>query len=244
MQADTTEAVESGVLPLMHPPPEVTSGEKAPNGNATDEEIARRVLGGDLAAFEVIMRRYNQRIFRTARSILGNDDEAEDVVQETYVRAYEHLGQFAERAKFSTWLTKISIHEALRRRRRLARLEIVDLSAPENVEIVPHSGESNAEHELGMKELGPVLTEAVDALPDSLRTVFTLRMIEHLDTEETAACLDLSEENVKVRLHRARSLLRRGIDKRLGVAVRELYQFGGARCDRIVKSVLARLSKA
>ncbi len=241
---DLKDETDRGVLPLMHPSPTDSIGATPSGSSETDEDVVRRVTGGDLSAFEIIMRRYNQRMFRTVRSILGDDDEAEDVVQETYLRAYKHLGQFAERAKFSTWLTKISIHEALARRRRLARVEVVDLSARENVDLVPQSGDPKAEHGLDMKELGPVLTEAVDALPDSLRTVFTLRLIENLDTEETAACLDLSPENVKVRLHRARKLLREGIDERLGVAVRELYQFGGVRCDRIVKSVLSRLAGA
>lgn len=209
----------------------------------SDEEIVSRVLAGDVASFEHLMRRYNQRIFRTVRSILGDDDEAEDVVQEAYVQAYEHLVQFARRAKFSTWLTKIAIHAALARRRRLARLEIVDLGDRENSSISPYIAGHSAEREASMKELGPILTEAVDALPDELRTVFAMRMIEDLDTEETAACLDLSTENVKVRLHRARALLRKRVDQALGVEVRELYQFGGVRCDRIVRNVLARLTR-
>jgi len=241
--AEMPDVADRDLVGVKHPPPAGVPAAKAPELPVEDEEIVRRVLGGELAAFEVIMRRYNQRIFRAVRSIVGNDDEAEDVVQETYVRAYEHLGQFARRAKFSTWLTKISIHEALARRRRLARVEIVDLGAPENVDMLPHSDDPKADHELGMQELGPVLTEAVDALPDSLRTVFTLRIVEELGTDETAACLELSVENVKVRLHRARVLLRREIDARLGVAVRELYQFGGARCDRIVAAVLSRLAE-
>lgn len=221
---------------------DIGAGE-VPGTPTTDEEIVALVLGGDLASFEHLMRRYNQRIFRTVRSMLGDDDEAEDIVQEAYVQAYEHLAQFAGRAKFSTWLTKIAIHAALARRRRLARVEIVDLGDPESSSMSPYIEGQRAEREASMKELGPILTEAVDALPDELRTVFAMRMIEDFDTEETAACLDLTTENVKVRLHRARALLRKRVDRTLGVEVRELYQFGGSRCDRIVRNVLARLTK-
>ncbi|MES2790817.1 MAG: RNA polymerase sigma factor [Planctomycetota bacterium] len=208
----------------------------------TDSEIAGRVLAGDLAVFEVLMRRYNQRLFRIVRSIVGDDGEAEDVVQETYVRAFEHLGQFDGRAMFSTWLTKIAIHEALARRNRRQRMQVVDLSDPENSNMVSSAARHEAEDEASAKELGVILARAVDELPDDLRTVFAMRMIEGLNTDETAACLDLTAANVKVRLHRARTMLRERIDERIGVGVRQLYQFGGERCDRIVRAVLARLA--
>ncbi len=208
----------------------------------SDEAIVGRVLDGDFASFELIMRRYNQRLFRIARSIVSDDNESEDVLQETYVRAFEHLDQFAGRARFSTWLTKIAIHEALARRRKLARSPAVDWSAPENVRMVPLTPRPSAEQEASLKELNLLLTRAVDELPEDLRTVFAMRLIEGLDTSETASCLDLTEANVKVRLHRARAVLRERIDAQIGVEARQLYQFGGARCDRIVKAVLARIA--
>jgi RNA polymerase sigma-70 factor (ECF subfamily) len=220
---------------------DVGAAEEQNSALLADEEIVRRVLGGDLAAYELIMRRYNQRLFRIVRSIVADEGETEDVLQEAYVRAFQHLSQFAGLAKFSTWLTKIAIHEALARRRKLSRMESVDLNAPENVNMAPLAAHSGAEQEASLKELRVVLTGAVDALPDDLRTVFAMRMIEGLDTNETASCLDLTEANVKVRLHRARAALREHIDAQIGVEVRELYQFGGQRCDRIVKAVLARI---
>ena len=207
-----------------------------------DEDIVSRVLAGDLASFELIMRRYNQRLFRIVRSILGDDDETEDVLQEAYVRAYEHLEQFAGRAKFSTWLTKIAVHEALARRRRRGRAKVVDFDDPENTRMVPLTASPSAEQEASTKELATLLTKAVDELPDDLRIVFAMRMIEGLDTSESASCLDLTEANVKVRLHRARAVLRDRIDAQLGTEVRQLYEFGGKRCDRIVRAVLVRLS--
>jgi RNA polymerase sigma-70 factor (ECF subfamily) len=206
-----------------------------------DEEIVERVLDGELSAFELIMRRYNQRLFRIARSIVGNDDETEDVLQDTYISAFEHLRQFAGRAKFSTWLTRIAIHAALARRTRRRRIHAVDFHDPENSRMVPQTPEDSAEQQASATELAELLTRAVDALPEDLRLVFALRLIEGLDTSESASCLRLSEANVKIRLHRARALLRNRIDAQIGVEARQLYQFGGERCDRIVRAVLSRL---
>lgn len=206
----------------------------------TDEAIVDRVKAGDVDEFELIMRRYNQRIFRIVRSILRDDHEAEDVVQEAYVHAYEHLGQFEGRAKFSTWLTKIAIHEASLRRRRNQRARAFDPQS-EAMHMVPENESQNAESEASRGELGDLLRHTIETLPTALRVVFTLRLVEGLSTDEVADCLSLSPENVKVRLHRARSLLRQRIDERIGEEVRQLYQFNGERCDRIVQSVLMRL---
>lgn len=210
-------------------------------GFVSDEAIVSRVQAGDASAFELIMRRYNQRIFRVVRAILGDNDEAEDVVQDAYVRAYEHLDQFEGRAKFSTWLTKIAIYEANARRRRLNRVRLVDPSESGNDSMEPQSLDTDPLEAVSRRELRDVLAWAVDQLPADLRTVFTMRMIEGLDTNETAECLDLTASNVKVRVHRARVLLRKQIDQLIGKEARQLYQFDGERCDRIVQAVLKRL---
>lgn len=207
----------------------------------TDEEIVERVLAGETATYELIMRRYNQRLFRIVRSIVGDDHDTEDVLQEAYIRAYNHLDQFGGRARFSTWLTKIAVYQALAHQRKQSRVTAVDFSAPENALMTP---DADVAQQASLVELRQVLTRAVDALPDELRTVLAMRLIEEIDTAETAECLDLTEANVKVRLHRARALLRRHIDAQLGAEVRQLYQFGGERCDRIVRAVLARLPNA
>ncbi len=212
-------------------------------GSFPDKEVVRRILAGDAASFELLMRRHNQRIFRVVRSIVRDDDEAEDVVQESYVRAFEHLSQFAGRATFATWLTRIAVNEALARKRRHKVIQYMDLDDPKNVALQPQLINGQADHRACNNELRDVLNHAVDSLPDELRTVFTLRVVEELDTDETAACLEISESNVKVRLHRARSLLRQRIDDQIGAGVRQVYQFDGERCDRIVKSVLERLSR-
>ena len=204
----------------------------------TDEEVVRRVLAGDVAAFELILRRYNQRLYRVARSIVGDDGEAEDVVQETYLRAYEHLSQFAGRSSFATWLTRIAVHEAFARRRCRQRVRLVDMHETEALTMDPFT---EAHDEVSTRELGDVLREAIDALPGDFRVVFTLRLVEGRSTQDADECLGLSPANVKVRLHRARSQLRQTVERRLGEEVRRLYQFDGERCDRIVRFVMSRV---
>lgn len=204
----------------------------------TDEAIVQRVLNGDRASFERILRRYNQRLYRVARSILGSDRDAEDVVQEAYLNAYRHLAEFAGRSSFATWLTRIAVHEASARRRRQRRVRLVEWHA---VEALTMDSSPEADAVASTQELGAVLREAIDELPAEYRVVFTLRLVEELSTEDTAVCLGLSPANVKVRLHRARARLRETIERRLGEDVRRLYQFDGERCDRIVRSVMSRL---
>lgn len=209
----------------------------------SDGEVVARVLAGDISLFEILMRRYNQRLFRVARGILADDAEAEDVVQEAYMRAFRELATFRGEALFSTWLTRIACHEALaraRKRQRLVRL----VPRPSDAGGEPPDPPSKAigpERELENRELQNVLREAVDILPDPLRTVFCLREIEGLSTEETAGALDLTTENVRVRLHRAKRSLRQTLDARMGREVRRLYLFDGPRCDRIVAGVFGRL---
>jgi len=203
----------------------------------SDEEVVARVLAGDSSLFEILMRRYNQRLFRVARGILADDGEAEDVMQEAYVRAFRELAKFRGEARFSTWLTRIACHEALARARKRRRL--VPISGGERPD--PPAETAGPERELENRELHAVLRQAVEILPDPLRTVFCLREIEGLSTEETADALGLTVENVRVRLHRAKRSLRQALDERIGREVRRLYLFDGARCDRVVEGVFARL---
>ncbi len=208
-----------------------------------DEEIVRRVLGGDTAAFELIMRRYNQRLFRVVRSIIGDDAEADDVLQEAYLRAFRHLDQFEGRSTFATWLTRIAVHEAAARRRTRRRLRLVMPTDAEIDSRASHSVARDGAEEASLKELRHVLASAVDALPADLRLVFTLRLVERLSTNQTAECLNLTPSNVKVRLHRSRAMLRSWIDQRIGEEARRLYEFAGEYCDHVVRRVLERLSE-
>ena len=207
----------------------------------TDDEVIERVKAGETALFEVIMRRYNQRLYPVARSILAHDAEAEDVTQDAYVRSYMHLSQFDGRAKFSTWLTRIAVHEALARARK--RQKMVEIDAAESME-GPMKLESRApspEQEVLTHTMRIVLERAVERLPENYRSVFMLREVEGRSTAETAECLELSEESVKVRLHRARSLMRKDIYAQTGAATASAFQFMGAPCDRMVAAVLERI---
>jgi RNA polymerase sigma-70 factor (ECF subfamily) len=202
----------------------------------TDEQIVARVLAGETALFELLMRRYNQRLYRITRGILGDDAEAEDVTQDAYVRAFAHLGQFAGRARFSTWLTRIAVHEASARRRR--RRRDVEEGLPMLV-----STAAGPEERAADRELARTIQAAVAALPEVYRTVFLLREVEGLSTAETAACLEITEETAKTRLHRARALLRNHINARVGASVRQAFEFAGTRCDRLVAAVMARITR-
>jgi RNA polymerase sigma-70 factor (ECF subfamily) len=209
-----------------------------------DEQVVERVLAGEIALYEVLMRRYNQRVYRLVRSVLTNNEEAEDVLQETWVRAYEHLAQFEGRAAFSTWVTKIALFEALARVRKSKRwrpMEDAEGEIMPEVERRPVLAETPEDGAM-RRELGRMMQAAVDELPESYRSVFVLREVEQLNTAETAECLGLSEEAVKTRLHRSRALLRRDLENRAGPAIVEAYSFLGARCDRSVARVLLRIA--
>jgi RNA polymerase sigma-70 factor (ECF subfamily) len=207
----------------------------------SDEEVVARVLAGDTSLFEILMRRYNQRLFRVARGILADDAEAEDVMQETYVRAFRQLAGFRGEARYSTWLTRIACHEALARAQKRRRLVSISGGGPGGGPPDPPSETAGPDRELENRELQAVLRDAVEVLPDPLRAVFCLREIEDLSTEETAEALGLTIENVRVRLHRAKRSLRQTLNARIGREVRRLYLFNGPHCDRMVESVFARL---
>ena len=208
----------------------------------SDEEIVERLRFGEKPLFEILMRRYNQRLFRISRAILGNDSEAEDVMQEAYVRAYTHLHQFDGRAKFATWLTRIAVHEALARVRHRHRLVEIDADSAFDESTMKYKSTTlNPEQELMARTMSIVLETAIDALPPIYRSVFMMREVEGLSTVETAECLTISEDTVKVRLHRARSLLRKDIYAQTGAATASAFQFLGARCDRMVAAVFEKV---
>ena len=212
----------------------------------SDEEVVRRVRAGEAPLFEVLMRRYNQRLYRVARAILRDDAEAEDVMQHAYVEGYLHIGQFAGRAAFSTWLTKIAVYEALARVRRRGKELLAD-PLPEGDEDAMSTLKSprpDPEQQALQGEARALLEAAIDALPAAYRSVFVLREVEGLSTAETAECLDVSGEVVKTRLHRARALLREELLARAGVAASTAFSFHLSRCDRVVAAVFARLGVA
>jgi RNA polymerase sigma factor (sigma-70 family) len=208
----------------------------------TDEEVVDRVLKGEKELYETIMRRYNQRLFRVSRSIVKDDDEAEDVMQEGYIRAYEHLGGFEKRSKFSTWITRIVINESLARIRKKSRVTYIDPQPAGDDYSVYHStpsGMQDPEQRTINKELKVLLEKAVDGLPEKYRSVYMMREIEKISVIETGECLGLTESNVKVRLNRAKEMLRETLSAMYNDG--ELFPFNLVRCDRIVANVLQRV---
>jgi RNA polymerase sigma-70 factor, ECF subfamily len=221
----------------------------APDVSLSDTEIVRRVLAGDRACFEVLIRRHNQQVYRVARAVLKDEDEVEDVMQQAYVNAFTNLDQFEERARFSTWLIRITLNEAFRRRR--GRLRLLASTRPLLSDVGAEGGGfketiasevPDPERQAYAQELHRLLEYAVDNLPETYRLVFMLRDIEGLNTFETCQGLGLSEEAVKTRLHRARRMIRRTMSARIGPTARGAFAFHASRCDRIVASVLARIS--
>lgn len=217
----------------------LTEDEARPFASVSDADVVRRVRDGDRASFEILMRRHNQRIYRAVRAILRDESEVEDVMQQAYINAYTHLDQFEDRAQFSTWLTRIAVNEALARRQKLGS---TPFAGGADVEETVVSRQPTPEHLAYAGELQRVLEGAVDGLPDAYRAVFMLRDIEGLSTSETSDALDLGEEAVKTRLHRARAMARRSVAAQLGEAAAGAFQFLAPRCDRVVAFVLERLT--
>lgn len=212
-----------------------------PQESLSDDQLVALVREGRVELFELLMRRYNQRVYRIVRTVLRDDAEAEDAMQEAYVNAYAHLSDFAGRARFSTWITKIALHEAfgrIRRRNRTESLSDVQTEAASMASSVP-SPEASASD----GELRRLLEHAVEALPPTFRTVFVLRAIEELSVAETADALDIPEETVKTRLHRARGLIREQLAERVDRSLPSTFSFHLARCDRVVREVLARVRR-
>lgn len=212
----------------------------------TDEALVTRARVGDEDAIRALVQRHNQRLFRVARSVVGNDAEAEDVVQATYVSAFTHLQDFRADARFLTWLTRIALNEALgrlRRRRQTANLEVVDAERDSPQVIQFHAPPPDPEAEMQRLEARQTIEHAVDALPLELRTIFVLRDIEGMSIEETAAYLGIPEATVSTRLHRARRALRAAIHRQLSGAFAALFPFLGARCQSMGERVLQDLRR-
>ena len=213
----------------------------------TDQELVELASQRDEAAIRTITKRHNRRIYRVARAILRNDVEAEDVVQETYVRALSGLAGFRGDASLGTWLTRIAMNEALgrlRRQRPTVDWDTVGEQPRIQAEIIqfPTSAMTgDPERTMAQSEIRNVLEKAIDSLPDGFRMVFVTRIVEGMSVEETAEALGLRPETVKTRLHRARSLLRDTLEKELGPALTDTFPFDGRRCERMTDAVVRRL---
>jgi RNA polymerase sigma-70 factor (ECF subfamily) len=206
--------------------------------------IARAILK-DEAAVRTLIRRYNQRLYRIARSVVRDDGEAEDIVQQGYVHAFTHLAGFRGEAQFSTWITRIVLNEALGRLRR--RRPTVDVSTIDEAhlqgQVIQFPLQPDPERRMAQREIHTMLEQAIDELPDIFRTVLVARMIEGMSIEETAELIGIKPETVKTRLHRARQLVKGALEKRLGSALTKAFPFDGWRCERMADVVVKRLSQ-
>lgn len=218
------------------------------SGDLSDSEFAQRIAAGDQSAFEVLMRKYNRMLYRTARAILKDDAEAEDALQLAYLQAYRSIGGFRGESKLSTWLTRIVVNEALMRARKRSResavIPLESVTDEEGNILTSEGSATGAERPdaAAMRgEMRALIERKIDALPDVFRTVFVLRALEELSVEETAVCLGIPEPTVRTRFFRARSLLRESLAKEVDYAIDGAFAFAGSRCDRIVSGVLDRL---
>lgn len=210
-------------------------------------ELVRRAQAGERDAFRAIMRRCNQRLFRTARALVRNDAEAEDVVQEAYLRAFAGIAAFRGEASVLTWLTRITLNEAngrLRRQKAFVDLDEIEAAQASGAHVIMFPGadpSATPEADVARAQVRQLIETAIDDLPEAFRVVFIMRDVEECSIAETAACLGVREETVKTRLHRARRLLRAALKERLAATLTDAFPFLGARCDRITEAVLARL---
>jgi RNA polymerase sigma-70 factor, ECF subfamily len=216
----------------------IPSSQIAGSASLTDDEVVRRVRSGEKALFEVLVRRHDQRVYRTVRSILRNEGEVEDAMQQAWLQVYLHLGEFAGNSAFSTWLVRIAANEALQRLRRRTPLAAVPDEAEE--EIVDTRAD-DPEERAGSREAVRLVERAVDQLPAHYRSVFMLRDIEGLSTADTASALGIGEEAAKVRLHRARAMLRETLSEMVDGAAPEAFQFLAPRCNRMVAQVMGAI---
>jgi RNA polymerase sigma-70 factor, ECF subfamily len=220
----------------------------ADHKSLSDSTLISRIISGDTCAFELVMRRYNRALYRTARSIVKDDAEAEDTLQEAYMQAYQSLARFRGEAKLLTWLTRIVVNEAVARLRKSARrAEVISLDDGMDyeqpaAEAAMSIGQSESPDSAAMRaETRRLLEKKIDDLPEAFRTVFVLRALEEMTVEEVSAVLGIPEATVRTRYFRSRSMLREALSRELDFTLEEAFSFDGERCDRIVAGVMKRL---
>jgi RNA polymerase sigma-70 factor (ECF subfamily) len=236
--------VEELTTPIMPIPP----ASSVAVAQLDDTELVARTTRGDQAAFEVLMRRYNSKLFRVARSILKDDAEAEDALQDAYLLAYRRIGEFRGEAQLGTWLTRIVVNQALMRLRKQKRHRVVvpfrnpsrSPAVDQEIDVADKQTESPSSAVL-RAEVRRMLEQRIDELPVAFRTVFVMREVEDMTVPEIAACLSIPEATVRTRLFRARTMLRQSLERDVDAATADIFGFAGARCDRIVAAVLARM---
>jgi RNA polymerase sigma factor (sigma-70 family) len=209
----------------------------------TDSELIDKIIQGDKRLYEGIIRKYNQRLYRIARAFIKNEDEIEDVMQETYIKAYQHLKQFEGKSQFSTWITRILINQANHSLNKEKRVKSHIVTSSEDIPDIKPSSELTPDQNLMNDEMKKYLEQAIDELPDSLRSVYIMREIEGLSVNETSEALSISIENVKTRLHRAKSTLKDSLFEKAKGEI-DLFHFKMDRCDRIALAVMLQIDKS
>jgi len=217
-----------------------------PEADPCESALVSAAQGRQPEAIRTIIRRYNQRLYRLARAIVRNDADAEDVLQEAYLQAFSAIGGFRGESTLATWLSRITINEALgrlRRQRRRTKLS-EDLAKPEQACVIPFPltvSTDDPERTMAQRQILQMVEQASDNLPEVYRVVFVARVIEGLSVEETAEALDVLPVTVKTRLHRARALVRQDLETQIGPLLLEAFPFAGRRCDRLTETVMAKL---
>lgn len=223
----------------------MTAPSSIPTGELSDEEVVLRVVAGERELFELLMRRYNQRVYRSVRALLRNPDEAEDVMQQAYVNAYRHLDQFEGRSGFATWMTRIAIREAVAKNRKtVSHLQAMPQLTGEMTMNDFQSPGPDPEARAVASDLMQHVEAEIEALPEMYRAVLVLREVEGLSTDETAACLEISIDVVKTRLHRARTMLKDALYRRAGIGLETIFSFGAQHCDRLVARVMDEIRRS
>jgi RNA polymerase sigma-70 factor (ECF subfamily) len=212
----------------------------------SDDELIELFRRGDRTAFRLLIQRHDGHLYRIARSVVLDDQEAEDAVQETYFRAFTHLREFRGEASLATWLSRIALNEAMRRRRARSALGPASLDTRAGSEMDSHrdsmtSTDPDPEWAVAQKEVRQILEQAIDRLPETFRIVFVLRDVEEVSAKEAASLLGIREETVKTRLHRARRMLRQILGEQLALALKDVFPFAGERCDRLIEALWSRL---
>ena len=226
----------------------MTSFDKAKTSldGADDGSIVRRIAAGARSAFEGLMRRHNRRLYRLARAALRDETEAQDALQDAYLQAYWSIGQFRGDAALATWLSRLVLNECLGRLRRNNRRQkvvpIVSSPTDREIDAVCANESELPERTVGRAQMRALLERKLDEIPEAFRVVFVLRSVEELSVEETAQSLGIAEATVRSRHFRAKSLLRESLAQELDLAERDVFEFGGAHCDRVVAGVLGRLN--
>lgn len=206
-----------------------------------DEIIIERILSGETELFEILLRRYNQILYRTVRSYLNDEKEIEDVMQETYINAFQKLYQFSNKSLFSTWLIRIGINEALQKNRKLNKARSRTTILDEEAYLLPDNTSIDQENKFVQKETAGFIERAFEKLPEKYRIVFMLNEVEGMNILEISKCLNISQSNVKIRLYRGRAMMKESLLNM--VSKSELFEFGNSRCDRVIENVVKSISK-